>query len=296
MSVVRRFIFGITKAARIIFAGCFFLFFPPPNITAENIYFTANKMFGNTNENSRFTRLSGNAHIQTESIEIYADDILLDGDDFRYITASGNVRGTNIEAGFDFACQSMKYDRTEKIALLERSVTLDDTEHGVKADAQIIEYKQETETAVMQAGVSITQKKSVCTAAVAVYRKAEQMLELMGNPKVVQEDDTFIAQEITMNLETEEITLYGKVRGSVADSSGDSQSPASEKTETASAGDDGEAVISEAEQKPGETAETALPENGESDEPTEADELFRADSAGAEREQKMHDENGDKHE
>lgn len=292
MSIVRGFVFSMTKAARIIFAGCFFLLFPPLNITAENIYFTANKMLGNTNEDSRFTRLSGNAHIQTESIEIYADDILLDGDDFRYITASGNVRGTNIEAGFDFSCQSMKYDRTEKTALLERSVTLDDTEHGVKADAQIIEYKQETETAVMQAGVSITQKKSVCTAAVAVYRKAEQMLELMGNPKVVQEDDTFIAQEITMNLETEEITLYGKVRGSVADNSGDSQAQAAEKDEAVSENNDSEAVISEAEQ---ETAETALPENGESGETAEAAESFRADSA-AEREQKMHDENGDKHE
>ena len=41
---------------------------------------------------------------------------------------------------------------------------------------------------------------------------------MSGNPKIVQGKDTFRAQEITLNLESQEITLDGRVRGTVTDS------------------------------------------------------------------------------
>ncbi len=47
--------------------------------------------------------------------------------------------------------------------------------------------------------------------------KKEQMLELNGSAKVVQDDDTFSAQAITFNMDTEEILMEGNVRGSVTD-------------------------------------------------------------------------------
>ena len=45
----------------------------------------------------------------------------------------------------------------------------------------------------------------------------EKLLDLSGNPKIIRDTDTFSAQEITLNMETEEITLDGKVRGSVVE-------------------------------------------------------------------------------
>ena len=44
------------------------------------------------------------------------------------------------------------------------------------------------------------------------------MLEMSGNPKIVQGTDTFRAQEITLNLDTQEITLDGRVSGTVTES------------------------------------------------------------------------------
>ena len=70
----------------------------------------------------------------------------------------------------------------------------------------------------MQIAITLKQKDNTCTSAYAIYRKKAQMLEMSGNPKIVQGKDTFRAQEITLNLESQEITLDGRVRGTVTDS------------------------------------------------------------------------------
>jgi len=82
---------------------------------------------------------------------------------------------------------------------------------------EYVEYNQATETALIQINVEITQENSVCTSAFAVYRKKIQMLELSGSPRVTESDNVFRAQEIVFNLDTKEITLDGKVSGTVID-------------------------------------------------------------------------------
>ncbi|MCR5218870.1 LptA/OstA family protein [Treponema sp.] len=185
----------------------------------EKITFSASYMTGTAGDNNGKTTLSGNARVQTESMEISADQIELSGKDYRTITASGNINGTNLETKMTFTCQSMTYDRETKVALLENAVHLVDTENDVTADAEIIEYSQNSNVAVMQIQVNIVQKDNKCTAAHAIYRKNEQMLEMSGNPNITQGTDNFRAQNITLNLETQEITLDGRVKGSVTTSS-----------------------------------------------------------------------------
>src|SRR5574344_2229678 len=187
--------------------------------TAEKITFSADSMSGMTGEKSDYTKLEGNAKVKTESMDISADMIELKGEDFRYIIASGTVKGTNTESKLDFTCDRMTYDRDTKIATLENTVHLVDTEHDVTADAQLIEYNQNTEIAVMQIGVSLKQKDNTCTSAYAIYRKSAQLLDMSGNPKIIQGDNTFRAQTITLNLDTQEITLDGRVQGSVSSKS-----------------------------------------------------------------------------
>ena len=185
---------------------------------AEKIVFSAGSMSGQAGDSSATTRLTGSAFIQTTSIEISADSIELSGDDYRFIKAQGAVSGKNLETHMEFTCDSMSYDRQSKVAVLQGNVKLVDTENDVKADAQLIEYNQNTNIAVLQIGITLTQKKNVCTGAYAVYQKNEQMLEISGNAQVKQENDTFRAQQITLNLETQSITLSGNVKGSVTES------------------------------------------------------------------------------
>ena len=90
-----------------------------------------------------------------------------------------------------------------------------DEKNNVTAKAQSIEYDQNTDVAVMQIDVELTQKQNVCKAAYSIYRKKEQTLELSGNAIVRQKDDMFRAQSITFNMETEEIQMDGNIRGTV---------------------------------------------------------------------------------
>ena len=167
------------------------------------------------NKSGDVTTLQGNAIIKTEDMELSADSIELSGKDFRNIKASGNISGKIISSQMDFTCQDMTYDRTAKVARLQNGVHLVDHQNNVEADADLVDYNQNTEVAVLQIGVSLIQKENHCTAAYALYRKNDQTLTLTGNPQVKQNENTFRAQEIILNLDTQEITLDGRVRGSV---------------------------------------------------------------------------------
>ena len=202
---------------RILILTAAFFLIVSGQLFAEKITFSAGSMSGQAGDSSATTTLTGSAFIQTSSIEISADTIELSGDDYRFIKAEGAVSGKNLETNMEFICDSMSYDRQTKVAMLQGNVKLVDLENDVKADAQIIEYNQNTNIAVLQIGITLTQKKNICTGAYAVYQKNEQLLEISGNAQVKQENDTFRAQQILLNLDTQNITLSGNVKGSVTE-------------------------------------------------------------------------------
>ena len=206
------------RAKKLLIFAFFSVFLADFSIFSEEIKFQADSMTGVSGSKTDDTKLLGNAFVKTSTMEIKADSIILNGDDFRYITAEGSVEGKNTETKMDFTCGKLRYDRQTKLARLEDSVHMIDLENDVTIDSQIIEYNQNKEIATMQIGVTLKQKNNTCTAAFAIYRKGAQMLEMSGNPKIVQGDDTFRAQEIILNLDSQEITLSGRVSGTVTDS------------------------------------------------------------------------------
>ena len=185
---------------------------------AEKIAFSADSMTGQAGNSSSDTRLVGNAYILTETMEITADLIELSGEDYKNIRAEGNVNGKNLETKMEFKCSELDFDRITKIARLQGDVNLVDSENDVSAKAQIIEYNQDTDVAILQIQVNLTQKDNICSGAYAVYLKKDKMLDISGNAQVKQKSDTFRAQQISLNLDTQAITLAGNVRGSVVDS------------------------------------------------------------------------------
>ena len=238
-----------SKRLFIFFLSLFFISALP--LFAEKIIFSANKMTGQAGNSNTTTSLSGNAYIKTESMEIQADEVELSGDNYRYIKASGNISGKNLEAHMDFSCDSLEYDRTTKIALLKGNVKLDDKDNEVRAEAQIIEYNQDTEIAVLQIQINLTQKDNVCSGSYAVYYKTKQLLEISGNAQVKQKEDIFRAQNITLDMDTQDITLGGNVKGKVTDTKkkedkaataepSDDSEEAEEKEEAGSADEEGQ--------------------------------------------------------
>ncbi len=208
-----------TPAAKKIFSIISSLIIFSFPLFSETITFSADSMSGVAGDNSGRTSLSGSAEVLTESMEINADSIVLSGENFRFIEATGNVKGKNKESAMEFTCGRMTFDRETKIATLENGVNLTDTQNEVSAQAELIEYNQDADIAIMQISVTLKQKDNTCSAAYAIYRKKDQLLDMSGNPRVQQGKDSFRAQDITLNLQTQEITLDGRVRGSVTTSS-----------------------------------------------------------------------------
>ena len=66
-------------------------------------------------------------------------------------------------------------------------------------------------------GVKINSKDIVCESLFALYYRQTALLELTGNPSVKKGKDVFKAARILVNLNTEDIQLDGKVRGSVTE-------------------------------------------------------------------------------
>ena len=235
---------------------------------AEKITFSANKMSGVAGNKNSITTLKGNAKVNTKSMDINADYIELSGKDFRMIKAEGNVVGKNTESNLDFSCGRLIYDRETKIATLENDVKLTDIDNDVVAQAQIIEYNQDSEIAVMQIKINLTQKDNVCTSAYAIYKKNEQILEMSGNPKIVQNGDTFRAQTIKLDMDSQEITLSARVKGSVVttakeEEQAEESKPADAETQEEQAVENSE--IAEESQKE-TSAEDSPKEEGEKNE------------------------------
>ena len=172
-------------------------------------------MTGKSSDSQEYAKLTGNASIITESLEIYADTIELSGDNYRFIEASGNVSGTNGKNKIDFTCGQLLYDRQTEIATLQNSVHLIDRENDTVANAEIMDYDQVKSTIVMQISVAMQQKDNICTGSHAIYSINSRNLFLSGNPQILKGKDTFRAQEIELNLDTQDIVLDGRVRGSV---------------------------------------------------------------------------------
>lgn len=205
---------------------------------AETITFSADSMTGQTGDSSNTaTVLDGHAYVKTSSMEILAERIELSGDDYNNITAEGYVTGKNLDSKMEFECETMEYNRETKIASLKGNVKLKDPENDVDATAQIIDYNQDTEIAVLQIQVNLTQKKNICKGAYAVYQKKAQLLDISGNAEVKQDKDVFRAQQITLNLDTQNITMAGNVKGTVNDAgkkSEEKKEPEQSQTEQSS--------------------------------------------------------------
>lgn len=193
------------------------LFLIPFFCYSEKITFYADSMQGSSNNKSTDTKLIGNAFIKTESIEIKAETIVLNGENFRYIFANGLVEGKSTKEEMTFSCGTLKYDRKSKIVYLEDSVKMIDKKNKIEANAQIMEYNQNTKISLLQINVKIIKEENICTSAHAIYKKNEQILNMSGNPKIQQKGDIFRAQEISLDLKTDLITLDGRVRGTVTD-------------------------------------------------------------------------------
>lgn len=229
------------------------------------IRFFADTMSGNSGKSRETTVLEGNASVQVGSLSISGARIELSGKDFRYVKATGGVRGEDTDKGFSFSADEVDYDRDTEVATLRGNAMLDDTKNEVSAGAGLISYNRKTEVALLQVAVTLKRRKIDCTAGFALYRRAVSLLDLSGEPVVIRDTDEFQANRISVDLDTERITLDGAVSGTLKESEKEAQpegEPSGKATQEGSNDEkSGQATPVEPPMPPGSIASgTAAPE------------------------------------
>lgn len=196
---------------------CFFILFLLTKLGAQSskISFKADKVTASVAENKKITNLTGNAEVKVDSLTISANSIEIFGTDYRYVNASGSVKGEDVDKGYSFSADLIKFDRKTDIVTMFGKIELKDLKNDVSINAENMEYKKKQEVMIMRFSVKIVNKDITCNSMFSLYNRNESRLELTGRPVVKKGKDEFKAGKISVNLETEDIILDGRVRGSV---------------------------------------------------------------------------------
>jgi lipopolysaccharide export system protein LptA len=186
-----------------------------PCAFADIFTFKADRMSGGRASGKEITVLSGNAEVRSDNLLLRADRIELQGSNNQFIDCTGNVWGREEEKDIMFQSDRLRYDRELKIARLEGNSTLEDKKNEIVARGRFIEYDDQAEFAVFQIAVRLFKESMVCRSEYAFYRRTEKLLDLSGFPVVYKKDDEFRADQIQVDLETDDVIMVGSVSGSI---------------------------------------------------------------------------------
>ena len=221
-------------------ATCAALFLLTQGLAAETQTFTysGDSMTTVLAEGNQQAVLNGHARVDTEDLRITADQILLFGKDFVYAQASGNVHVVDTKRGLDLRSEHLFYDRDRKISRVTGDAVMADVKNEMVVKGGFIEDRDTEKLTIVQIGVRILKKDLVCRAEFAKYWRDKKLVELSGMPWVSRRDDVYQAARITINLDTEEISLEGDVQGTIQsekkESATTSQPPAAPEAATGS--------------------------------------------------------------
>ena len=96
---------------------------------------------------------------------------------------------------------------------------MEDRKNEIIVRGHHLENRDRDDITLIQIGVRIVKKDLAARAEFARYQRKTDILELSGMPVAYWKKDEYKAARIVMNLDTEEITLLGEVKGSIVSES-----------------------------------------------------------------------------
>jgi lipopolysaccharide export system protein LptA len=184
---------------------------------ADKYPFSADKLDAELAKGRERILLKGHARIDPKDTSIRADEMELYGEDYQYAICRGNVRAVNTKKGIEIQADELFYDNKAKITRVKGNAVMYDFENEMVLKAGFIEDKDEEDLTIMQIQVRILKKDLVCRSEFARYQREKDLLELSGMPFVSRKGDEYRAARIRINLDTEEITLEGDVKGEITE-------------------------------------------------------------------------------
>ena len=197
-----------------------FLLLSASMLFADNITFsggTSSIVLRNGREN---VVLSDGAAVTVGSMEINADTITLSGDNWRYVSCSGNATVSDSSRGIYIRTSSIWYDRTAERILISSWFEIEDTVNEVSATGASLEYLLSDEKLQLDKDVSLlknTEDSRImrCSAESVIFSRSDNTVQLRGSASVDWDGDSYGAEVISVDLNTDSISLDGRIRGTI---------------------------------------------------------------------------------
>ncbi|NLE14282.1 MAG: hypothetical protein GX626_00245 [Spirochaetales bacterium] len=188
-------------------------------LPAEEITFSGGSTRMSMQQGNQTITLGEGARITSGSVQLYADQINLSGNNFRYVACTKSVKLIDTERGIEVLAHNLFFDRDEQMILIDGFVELDDTINEVHATAFMMQFSLETGEVLLQVDVRLFKHTEsgamVCESDVMRFDRTNQELELKGKATIDWAGDRYEAERIIVDLETEEIAMDGSIKGVV---------------------------------------------------------------------------------
>ena len=203
----------LTVSAILILAGL--------TLFASEISFSGGYTKVSMQQGNKSVSLSGGAKVSTDQVDLSADSMKLYGENYRYVTCTGNVQANEHENGISFNSPDIFYDRQTGEVRSDSWIEIQDTKNQVSLSGAWFEYNMKTSIMKLQIMARIVkiaeEKLMVCRADDIVYNGKENTVTLRGNANVEWKDDSYKAAMIVVDLNTNDISLYGTISGAFND-------------------------------------------------------------------------------
>ena len=189
------------------------------SINADEITFSATESQVRLKDGMESVVLAGEACVETGSITIRADEINLSGKDWGIIECTGSVSIVVSERNLSIITSLLWYDRINERLLIASYFEIEDRENGMSASANHLEYDMAEERLKLKAQVRfskingddvITGKSESFT-----YDRENELITLQGRCSVIYKGDSYEAEQITLDMENDSISLSSAIRGTI---------------------------------------------------------------------------------
>ena len=168
-------------------------------------------------EGKKSVSLTNGANVSAEGMKITADEILLAGDDYSQITCSGKINIQDEEKGLLIKTSNLYYDRSGERLIISSWCEVSDSINELEASSFSVVYdlRNEILSLEMSARLLMNTDSGILNARAEkiTFNRNENTLVLAGNASVDWNSNSYSASLLSINLDSEEIHLEGKIKG-----------------------------------------------------------------------------------
>ncbi len=191
----------------------------PSFLFSEAISFRGGESSLSLKEGHEEVKLSSGASVQVGSLSITSDEIVLSGQDWRYVECTGKTEIKDDERGLEITTTHLWYDRTDERLLLSPWFELEDKKEELNAMGGALSYDMKNEKLELSMLVSILKTSGRglmrCRAESVIFNRDTQKLSFSGGATVNWAGDQYQAEVIAVDLSNDSISLDGRIKGNI---------------------------------------------------------------------------------